>query len=154
MHQHVVTNRRYIAPCPAFAHMQPTTSTIKERQRCCKENRSEDICTKGFITIVNDSLINRTLSEIIEEHFNETRFLQDAYSCPEPNCLQLLPNFEMTERLVGSIHALPIYLRHVERRSINFGNEEIRILTQQDGEVTFTLIGCLQFTGIFFEMQL
>ena len=158
-HRNVVTNTRFIEACPAFAHIQPTISIVKERRRCCKENRSEDISTTGYIAItvgVDDHRVNRTLSELIEEKLNETTDGEDGYSCTEPNCLRLLPRFEISERLVNSIQALPIYLRHANRRSgtIRFGNEEIRILSQQDGVITFTLLGCLQFTGTIYLVRI
>ena len=77
---------------------------------------------------------------------NQDRIIDDGYECP--HCKRFLPRFEMTERLVDSISALPIYLRTRDhRRQIQFGND-ITIHSLNNGPIEFTMIGCIQFTGI------
>ena len=137
-----------IEPAAAFRHIQPMISTVETRPYCCRENKVEEIARKGYINIVTDEEHNQTIQELVEERLNEDRILNDAYECP--HCERVLPRCEVTERLVESISALPVFLRNMDRRPIEFGND-ITIESLNDGPIQFTLIGCIQFTGNFFH---
>ena len=140
--------RVVIPPAPAFNHIQPMISTVKTRPYCCRDNREEEIARVGFVTLTldMDEDPDQTLQDLVEQRLNQDRIIDDGYECP--HCKRFLPRFEMTERLVDSISALPIYLRTRDhRRQIQFGND-ITIHSLNNGPIEFTMIGCIQFTGI------
>ena len=136
--------RTVVDACPAFSHMQPLVSTVKTRPYCCRENRVEKIATQGYINIVMAENHDFTIQDLVEQQLNETRVLNDGFQCP--HCHKLLPQFEMSERLVESISALPTYLRNMDRIPIEFG-EDITIESLSSGPIQFSLIGSIQFTG-------